>query len=393
MPKKLRVLEGMDVYLPDTDGVINALHNYSLNLYKRVDLTVMAPKHRGHIDNQAYRIIRCRSLRVPIIDNYYGLPSRDSKFKQRLLREDYDIIHIHSPFAMLRFGLKLARKKGIPIVATFHSDMRTIFKSMFFFNWIVNALVNRIGKLYNQVDEVFCISSLVEEQLRSYGYTGKVTYLPYGTDFARSNKVEELWEEGNQKFDLENEETLFIFVGRIMKLKRIDFILESLKIVKENGYKFKFKIVGKGPETRILKRKVKELKLENEVCFLGFIPREDFPALYARGDLLLFPSLYDNFGLVKVEAAAFATAGLFIENSCAGDGIIDGVNGYLAANNPEAFERNNMEAIKDKEKLRQVGLKAWEDVYISWDECSQQLLKRLEAIVLDKKAQKEKVSA
>ena len=158
---------------------------------------------------------------------------------------------------MLRFGLKLARKKGIPIVATFHSDMRTIFKSMFFFNWIVNALVNRIGKLYNQVDEVFCISSLVEEQLRSYGYTGKVTYLPYGTDFARSNKVEELWEEGNQKFDLENEETLFIFVGRIMKLKRIDFILESLKIVKENGYKFKFKIVGKGPETRILKEKLR----------------------------------------------------------------------------------------------------------------------------------------
>ena len=58
-----------------------------------------------------------------------------------------------------------------------------------------------------------------------------------------------------------------------------------------------------------------------------------------------------------MEAAAFATAGLFIENSCAGDGIIDGVNGYLAANNPEAFASKIIEAIKDKEKLRQVGLK------------------------------------
>ena len=44
---------------------------------------------------------------------------------------------------------------------------------------------------------------------------------------------------------------------------------------------------------------------------------------------VLFPSLYDNFGLVKVEAAAYSTAGLFIENSCAGYGVTDGVNGFL----------------------------------------------------------------
>ena len=39
-PNKLRVIEAMDVYLPDVDGVINCMHNYCLNLKDKTDLTV-----------------------------------------------------------------------------------------------------------------------------------------------------------------------------------------------------------------------------------------------------------------------------------------------------------------------------------------------------------------
>lgn len=44
MSEKLKLLEAMDVYLPDVDGVVNCMHNYCLNLNDKTDLTVLVPK-------------------------------------------------------------------------------------------------------------------------------------------------------------------------------------------------------------------------------------------------------------------------------------------------------------------------------------------------------------
>lgn len=391
MAEKLRILEGMDVYLPDIDGVVNCLHNYSLNLHAKSEWRVMVPKNRkDYVDEQPYEIVRCFSLRVPILKDYYGLPRLDKKFKQEIENKKYDIVHLHSPFNMMRFGIKYARKHNIPVVATFHSNMRPIYKSIFAFNFIVEARMRRFGKLYNQLDEVFVCSPLVEEQIRSYGYTGKITYLPFGSDFNRCPNIEEYRKKGEEIFNIKEDELIFVFVGRVMKLKRIDFILESLKKVKENGYKFRFFIVGKGTDKEELERYAKELGLEENVVFTGFIEREHFPYIYARSDLLLFPSLYDNFGLVKVEGAAFNTPGVFINNSCAGYGIQDGIDGYLSEDSVDAYASKICEAIKDRENLKKVGIEASKNLYIHWSTCSDLLLKRLTEIVEEKKNENKK---
>ena len=387
MSEKLKICEAMDVYLPDVDGVINCMHNCCLNLYKTTELTAMVPKNkRGYVDNLPYNITRCKSMFIPILNDYYGLPQLDKKFKKEIMSKDFDIIHVHSPFNMAKFALKVAKKKNIPAVATFHSNMRTIFRSVVKIKWIAELMVKRIGKLYNKFDEVFVCSPLVEEQLRSYGYTGKVSYLPFGTDFKKCENVEELAQKANQKFELEKDDNVFIYVGRVMKLKRIDFILDSLKILKEKGKTFKFYIIGKGSELKKLQKYSKKLGFtDKEVIFTGFLPREDFPLLLARADLLLFPSIYDNFGLVKVESASYKTAGVFIENSCAGYGVSDGVNGFLSKNTVTDFAEKIELAISDKKKLKQIGENALKDLYITWADCANALKKRLAEIVQSKK--------
>ena len=110
MSEKLKVLEAMDVYLPDVDGVINCMHNCCLNLYERTDLTVMVPKNKkGYKDVQPYEITRCKSIYLPIIRDYYGQPARDGAFRKKIMSKDYDIIHVHSPFNMAKFALKVAK--------------------------------------------------------------------------------------------------------------------------------------------------------------------------------------------------------------------------------------------------------------------------------------------
>lgn len=385
--KKIKVLEAMDVYLPDVDGVINCVNNYSLNLSDKTTLTVMCPKNRkDYIDDFPYKIVRCKSIHIPILNQYYGLPKQDSKFKKQITSEDYDIIHVHSPFGMAKYALSVAKKKNIPIVATFHSNMRQIFESIFKSKSFSDTLCQRLGRLYNKFDEVFVCSPIVEEQLRSYGYTKKVSYLPFGTDFKRCDKVEEYSALANKEFGIAERELVFIYVGRVMKLKRIDFILDSLKILKDKNLKFKFFVVGKGAELNSLKKYAKKLGFkEDEVIFTGFLPREQFPLLFSRADLLLFPSIYDNFGLVKVEGASYETAGVFIKDTCAGYDITHGVNGFVSDNDTKSFAATIEEAVKDYDKLKQIGKNAKETLYISWKDCSDILLENYERIINEHK--------
>ena len=65
MDDKLKILETMDVYLPDVDGVINCMHNYCLNLKDKTELSVLVPKNKkSYVDNLPYEIKRCKSLNL-----------------------------------------------------------------------------------------------------------------------------------------------------------------------------------------------------------------------------------------------------------------------------------------------------------------------------------------
>lgn len=387
MSDKLKLLEAMDVYLPDVDGVVNCMHNYCLNLKDKTDLTVLVPKNRkDYVDNQPYEINRCKSLHIPILNDYYGFPAGDKKINALMNDREFDVIHVHSPFNMAKYALKLAAKKKVPAVATFHSNMYAIFRDVVKIPFIAKLMNDSLGRRYNKFDEVFVCSPLVEKQLRFTGYKGKVSYLPFGTDFKKCDRVEENRTQAEEIFGIEKNELVFIYVGRVMKLKRIDFILKSLKTVKARGQSFRFYIVGKGAELNKLKKLSAKLGFnEKEVIFTGFLPREQFPLLFSRADLLLFPSLYDNFGLVKVEGAAFETPGVFIKDSCAGYGITDGKDGYLSENDETAFADKIMQATADREALRKAGKTAAETQYVSWATCADAFLKRVTEIAEEKK--------
>lgn len=384
--KRLKIAMGIDSYLPTVDGVVMCMHNYCLNASKDHDVTVFAPKNtKSYVDNFPYKIIRCNSIYIPIAKYYYGVPSMDAKFKKETYAQDYDIIHVHSPFNMANYAIKLAKKKNIPIVATFHTNFRPIFQDVLGSNTMAEAVVKSIGKTFNKMDEIFVCSPYIAEQARSFGYNGKITYLPFGTELEKANNVEELREQANEKLGLNKDELVFLYVGRVVPLKRIDFSIRSLKALKDKGIKFKFLVVGKGLYQKDLQLLAEELGLKDEVKIMGFVERELLPYINARADLLLFPSLYDNFGLVKVEAAAYATPGVYIKDTPAGYGVTDGHNGYLSDDNIEAFSNKIMEAISDREKLKQAGINASNELYIHWSDCTKALIERYKEIIKEKK--------
>ena len=61
---------------------------------------------------------------------------------------------------------------------------------------------------------------------------------------------------------------------------------------------------------------VRELELEGDVVFPGFVADEDLPALYSAADFFVYPSLYEGFGLPVLESLACGTPVLTADNSC-----------------------------------------------------------------------------
>ena len=389
--EKLNICMAMDAYLPYVDGVVNCMDHYCTEAVKKANVVALAPKYKEVTEETStYDILRCSSVEFPVIKANYGFPENDAKFKKKVNAMPIDIIHIHSPFNMANYAIKVAKKKKIPIVGTFHTNFRPIFNDVLKMPAVAEAMVKHIGNVYNKMDEVFCVSEGVAKQARSFGYTGKITILPFGTELEKASNIEELRELANKDFNIGKDELIFLYVGRVMALKRIDFILDALKVVKSKGIDFRFFVVGKGAEAKALQNKAEKLGLKDNVVFTGFLDRALFPEIYARADLFLFPSLYDNFGLVKVEAAAYDTPGVYIKDSQAGYGVTDGVNGYLSEDTLEAFSNRIIEAISDREELKKIGKQAGEQLYINWETCTDMLIERYKEIIKEKKENPEK---
>jgi len=100
-------------------------------------------------------------------------------------------------------------------------------------------------------------------------------------------------------FPKEQKEFIAIFIGRLSKQKGAELIPDIAKSFKE----IKFVVLGEGEEREEIERKVKEEKIEN-VSFLGFVSEKEKLEQLRKASLLIFPSRFETFPLVIVDALA-----------------------------------------------------------------------------------------
>jgi glycosyltransferase involved in cell wall biosynthesis len=130
----------------------------------------------------------------------------------------------------------------------------------------------------------------------------------------------------------------FVTLSRLDKNKRIDIIIESMKILKSKGYSFNLLIAGTGPEMRNLNCLVDKYKLNNEVKFLGYVPDDEIKNLYQEMDMFITIDWAD-FRITTYETLIYnrkiivssdTEKDLFLENS-----------GYLKYSHPKAEDLSN----------------------------------------------------
>ena len=390
--KEYKFLEVSDAYFPVVDGAINVVYNYTKELNKLTPTslaTIKASKSSKYKDKEDFKIFRCTSLYG--VENYrLGLPEIDFNFKNQLESEHFDIIHTHSPFTMGQYAIHLGKKYNIPVVATLHTQYHKDFeRALHGFTPVVKTLLKEIVKVYKHADSVWTVSEASKKYLRIYGYKGNIEVIRNGTDYVYPDNSLELIEKINKKYNLYNQENVFIFVGRMAFYKNLKFLCESLKKVKDKNIDFKMLFVGGGFDLEELKKYAESLNLLNNIIFTDNIKdRALLQGYYLRADLLLFPSTFDMASIAQCEAAAHKLPSLVIKNSCSAEGVIDGYNGFISRESRTEYANKIISICSQKEKLKEIGENAYKTLYRTWDMVAKEVYNKYIEVIENYKKKK-----
>lgn len=177
-----------------------------------------------------------------------------------------------------------------------------------------------------------------------------------------------------------------LYVGRLTKRKGVDILLKAILIIKKMVPNLSLFIIGTGPQENELKRLVKELNIEENVKFLGFVSEDEKYSYYKSVDTCVVPSIdYDYAPIVLLEAMACGKP--IVASNIGGIPFIveNGKTGLL-------FEPGNIEELAKKiimllknanlrEKMGKVGRKKIKN--FTWDKIALQTVKVYKEVIKD----------
>lgn len=385
MSKKIKVGIFVDSFYPIIDGVSQVVNNYCyyLNKYDDVDVTLVTPKYpKAQYDKYEFKVYPYTSFgsnkRVSYRVGWPFVPKTIKDIKDM----DFDIIHIHAPLCSSELVRLINKERKAKVVLTYHTKYDVDFEARLKFPPIKKVAYAFLKSNVNYPDEVWLVSAGSESALRGVGFNGDCRVMENGVDFVKGAADPEKSEALKKKFNIPENCLVFSFVGRMQWYKNIRLILDALKLVKARGLDYRFLLVGDGYDLKDMMEYAKELGIDDKVISTGSVAdRDELRVYYSITDLFLFLSTFDTAAIVVKEAAACDRPSIFADGSDSAYGVIDGVNGWFSEEKPEKLAEKIITVCSDREKLKAVGIKAGETLYVPWSISVDNALKRYKEIL------------
>lgn len=279
-----------------------------------VQVSLVTPRLRnGSARERSSSGVQILRVEPPRMDRY-DYPSFVSETGARLLQTaqelraevgHFDLIHAHD-WLVAEAAIQLKHQWRVPLIATIHATERGRGRG-----WLSGPAARRINDLEWQLTyeawRVIVCSHFMAGQIRDYFQTptDKIDVVPNGVYISQSPFDDaEHWLGFRRRFVADDERMVF-YVGRIVYEKGLQVLIAAWPEVAAQA-RARLVIAGVGEHLESLKAQVESLGLNNEVIFAGFIADEDRDRFYHTADLAIFPSLYEPFGIVALEALAAA---------------------------------------------------------------------------------------
>ncbi len=243
------------------------------------------------------------------------------KLKSLIDREQPDVVFTHGfNGAIMMLIERILKGMKTTVVCSYHGAYHAPTMSKKLIEPLYNGLMVFIYK--HIVKKVICVENVSRHYLCDKGVEkDKVVTVHNGIlDIPKSTPV-----------DLSTYVSLdvptIVTASRITEVKGLPHLLEALKLLKDNGVKFHYFMIGEGPDLEALKNQAKDLELNAEITFAGF--QSNVPEWLAACDIFALPSLYEYHSIAVLEAMRAGKAIVATTVGGNGESITDGIEGLL----------------------------------------------------------------
>ena len=281
------------------------------------------------------------------------------------------VIHAHdwlSAFA----GKNLKHRYKIPLIATIHATEHG--RNHGIHNDTQRYIHGVEWELCYEAWRVICCSHFMKDEIAN------VLQVPYDKMDVIANGVDA------RKFDVsfdraefrnmfaKPEEKIVFFVGRMVPEKGVQVLIEAVPEILPAYNDVKFVIVGGGEKSHLVRR-AEELGISSHVFFTGYVDDDTLLKLYKVADVAVYPSLYEPFGIVALEAMAAQVPVVVSDVGGLREVVDHGVTGLTAwADNPDSLAWAILRVLKNPYSAKQMAQNAYRKVQdqFSWDRIAEQ---------------------
>ena len=336
-----RVAIFAESFLPKLDGVSKTAFLTLRHLQQTGrEVLVFAPDTAPQVAGSS-RVIRLPSFSLPIApETRVALPGLS--IANELDRFKPDLIQLFSPTLLSTGGIIAARRRNIPIVATYQTDLPN-YTHHYGFHLLAEPSRQWLRFLHNSCHLTLVPSRYTLRQLQHSGYH-RLRRWGRGVDGKRFNPTRRSAEWRAKLLNGRNPNSLLcLYVGRLANEKRVDLLLE---VARTPG--IALTIIGDGAR----REELEMLFAATNTHFTGYLYGEELAMAYASADAFTFTGPCETFGQVVQEALASGLPAIVINQGGVVDLVQDGITGYICADEPEAFA-SAARKLRDDPELRQ----------------------------------------
>lgn len=276
----------------------------------------------------------------------------------------FDVIHAHD-WLVAYAGRSVAKIFEIPLVTTIHATEHG--RNLGLHNRM-QIEINEIEKnLALEADRVICCSQYMQREISSLFGRGieDLNIIPNGVDPEAFLALPD-----RPRFSIQDEDLVVFFIGRLVPEKGVCFLLRAFPQVLKSVPQAKLYIGGRGPQQKDLERMVLHMGMDDRVHFTGFIYNEERNYVYNKARVAVFPSLYEPFGIVALEAMATMTPVVVADAGGLGEIVQNEVTGLkVAPGNEDELAQAIIRILTDNQLAQRLQTSASQEIesVYKWD--------------------------
>ncbi|MFP7297630.1 glycosyltransferase family 4 protein [Neobacillus niacini] len=368
-----RHVNGLSIHLAQLGHEVHVITagNGGLSAYEEVDgVHVHRVVPINHHDNNFLSWIAGLNLAM----SYKGVKlAEDIKF---------DIVHAHD-WLVGTSALTLKEELSLPLLTTIHATEHG--RNNGIHTDMQQFIHNKEKKLMLESDQIIVCSTYMRDELSAIFQLSekKMEIIPNGIE-PNAVKV-----NSKEIYPFIKDRKYVFSVGRMVKEKGFETIIEAAQLAKERCRNLYFVIAGKGPMLERYRKMVSERHLDHFVAFIGYISDRERNTLLVNSEIAVFPSLYEPFGIVALEAMVLSKPTI-VSDTGGLKGIIRHQQTGLLMNpgDAESLLSNIDFLTQNPDKAKEIGGKGAQIVksLYGWKRVASQTAKVIEETILNTRA-------